>query len=266
VNNILTRNFASLAGSGPPSTSFCSTTDAKHIVEKLHVRNNKNLNVAIGIPPHNFRQHQRNQLAIESKYNNSLSREIAQIPLRLSKGQKGIDSRRNLNHEQQYKAFANISNMDNKYFISSKMQSSSATSSYPQLLGEKTVKEKGILHKDLDNVMSSVVCFNDGFNLRAWLKSESHKVKKSERLYIFKQILELVDFAHSRGFVLEDIKPSYFVLSPSNNIKYIGSYSQHVFDDQKSCFTLFQSCLKAIMTCNGTRKMPEFECKEAKAM
>lgn len=250
-NNILTRNFASLAGSGPPSTSFCSTTDPKHIVEKLHVRNNKNLNVALGIPPHNFRQHQRNQLGIESKYNNSLSREIAQKSLRLSKGQKGIDSRRNLNHEQ-YKAFANIGNMDNTHFVSSKMQSSSATSSYPQLLGEKTVKGKGILH----NVMSGAECFNDGLNLRAWMKSESHKVKKTLRLYIFKQILELVDFAHSQGFVLEDIKPSCFVLSPLNKIKYIGSYSQHVFDDQKSCFTVFKSCLKAIMTCNGTRKMP----------
>jgi hypothetical protein len=74
------RNVTSLAGSGPTSTSFCSTTDPKHIVEKLHVRNYKNLN---------------HQLAFESKYSNSLSRDI---PLKVIGGLKGkgIDSRKNL--------------------------------------------------------------------------------------------------------------------------------------------------------------------------
>ncbi|CAK8560720.1 unnamed protein product [Lathyrus sativus] len=205
-NNGLTRNFASLVGSGHPSTSFCSTTDPK----QLHVR----------------------------KYHNSFSREIAlkkveeQIPLRLSKRQKGSDSRINLNHEP------------------CKMKSASSTSSYPQ-------KGKGVIEKDFDNVMSGAECFNDGIVLRVWMKYESHRMKKPERLCIFKQILELVDFAHSQGFVLQEIKPSCFTLSPSNKIKYIGSYSQQVFDDRKSCFTVFKSCLKAIVTCKETESLKQ---------
>ncbi|KAL5062386.1 hypothetical protein RYX36_024123 [Vicia faba] len=219
-NNGLTRNFASLVGSEPPSTSFCSTTDPKHIVEKLHVR----------------------------KYHNSFSREVAlkkveeQIPLRLSKRQKGSDSRINLNHEPR-KGFGNLSN-------SSKMQSASSMSSYPQ-------KGKGVIQKDLDNVMSGAECFNGGIVLRVWMKSESHRMKKTERLCIFKQILELVDFAHSQGFVLQEIKPSCFTLSPSNKIKYIGLYSQQVFDDRQSCFTVFKSCLKAIVTCKETESLKQ---------
>ncbi|WJX86841.1 ornithine decarboxylase antizyme with +1 programmed ribosomal shift Spa1 [Trifolium repens] len=216
------RNVTSLAGSGPTSTSFCSTTDPKHIVEKLHVRNYKNLN---------------HQLAFESKYSNSLSRDI---PLKVKGGLKGkgIDSRKNLNlklnlnHHQPDKGFVNMSNIEN------------------------TLKGKEVIYKDLGNVVSGAECFNDELNLRVWMKSESRKMKKSERLYLFKQILELVDFAHSQGFVLQDLKPSCFALLPSNKIKYVGSYGQQVFDDEKSCFTLFKSCLKAIMTCNVTKKMP----------
>jgi protein suppressor of PHYA-105 1 len=121
---------------------------------------------------------------------------------------------------------------------------------------ENTLKGKEVIYKDLGNVVSGAECFNDELNLRVWMKSESRKMKKSERLYLFKQILELVDFAHSQGFVLQDLKPSCFALLPSNKIKYVGSYGQQVFDDEKSCFTLFKSCLKAIMTCNVTKKMP----------
>lgn len=213
-NNGLTRNFASLVGSEPPSTSFCSTTDPKHVVRKYH---------------------------------NSFSREVAlrgeeQIPLRLSKRQKGSDSRISLNHEP-CKGFANLNN-------SGKMQSASSMSSYPQ-------KGKGVIQKDFDNVMLGAECLNDGIVLRAWIKSESHRMKKSERLCIFKQILELVDFAHSQGFVLQEIKPSCFTLSQSNKIKYIGLYCQQVFDDRQSCFTVFKSCLKAIVTCKETESLKQ---------
>lgn len=236
----LTRNVASLAGSGPTSTSFCSTTDPKHIVEELHVRS--------------YKPHRKNQLAIRE---NALKVE-EQIPLRLSKGQKGIDSeflslksmsRKNLNHEP-HRVFGNISNAN---VVTSIMQRTSSTSSYPPLVVEQTMKGKGIICNDFN--MSGAECFNDGLILREWMKFEGYKMKKSERLYIFKQILELVDFAHSQGFVLQDMKPSCFALLTSNKIKYIGSYQQ-VLDDRKSCFTLFKSCFMAIMTCNVTKKMP----------
>lgn len=294
--NGLSRYSNFLAGSGPPSTSFCSTTDSKHI-EEFPVRNYKNLNVALVSPPtHSSKQPQRNQLAIESKYT-SLRREIApkveeQIPLRLSKGLKGIESefwglkspsRTDVNRGAQ-KVFANISNVDktitsssNAHLIRSITPSTSSTNNYPQLIVEKTVKGKGVICKDLDKsfslggtlmrqedekpgtllrsnvndnmhslqgiVTSGTGSFCDGLNLREWMKSEGHKMKKSERLCIFKQILESVDLAHSQGVVLHDLRPSCFTLLPSNKIKYIGSYGQQVLDNK-------------VMNCNVTRKRP----------
>ncbi|KAJ1429526.1 WD40/YVTN repeat-like-containing domain superfamily [Sesbania bispinosa] len=300
-DNSLSRYITSLAGSGPPSTSFCSTTGSEHFVEDLHVKNYKNPDIALVSHPYNSRQSQRNQLAIESKQS-SLSREIApkveeQIPLRLSKGLKGIESefwglksvsRKNVNHDPQ-KVYANISNIDktitpsNAHLISSITKSTSSTYNFPQLIVEQTVKGK--IFKDLDksfslggalmrqedekpssstkfqsdtllrsnvndnmpslqgNVMSGTESLKDGLNLREWLKFEGHKMKKSERIHIFKQILELVDVAHSQGVVLQDLRPSCFTLLPSSKIKYIGSSCQQELDNKS-------------MTCNVTSKRP----------
>ncbi|XP_009377267.2 protein SUPPRESSOR OF PHYA-105 1 [Pyrus x bretschneideri] len=62
-----------------------------------------------------------------------------------------------------------------------------------------------------------------GISLREWLKPGSHKVDVAERLLIFRQIVELVDFAHSQGVPLQDLRPSRFILLPSNEIKYTGA-------------------------------------------
>ncbi|KAE9615371.1 putative protein kinase PEK-PEK family transcription factor WD40-like family [Lupinus albus] len=70
---------------------------------------------------------------------------------------------------------------------------------------------------------SGIEYFNDGINLREWLNSEGHKMNKSGSILIFKQIMELVDFAHSQGMVLQDLRPSCFTLSSSGKIIYIGS-------------------------------------------
>ncbi|KAM1019471.1 hypothetical protein ACFX13_041557 [Malus domestica] len=62
-----------------------------------------------------------------------------------------------------------------------------------------------------------------GISLREWLKPGSHKVDIAESLLIFRQIVELVDFEHSQGVALQDLRPSCFILLPSNNIKYTGA-------------------------------------------
>ncbi|OMO85181.1 hypothetical protein COLO4_21724 [Corchorus olitorius] len=64
---------------------------------------------------------------------------------------------------------------------------------------------------------------NDGMNLREWLKAQCHKANKAERLYIFKQIVDLVDYSHSREVILHDLRPSCFKLLQANQVKYIGS-------------------------------------------
>ncbi|KAK9749479.1 hypothetical protein RND81_02G128800 [Saponaria officinalis] len=69
-----------------------------------------------------------------------------------------------------------------------------------------------------------------GVNLREWLKSGNFVKNKVERLKIFCQIAELVGLAHSQGIVLQQLRPSYFVLTPSNNLKYIGLSTRAVVD------------------------------------
>ncbi|KAE8683855.1 Detected protein of confused Function [Hibiscus syriacus] len=67
---------------------------------------------------------------------------------------------------------------------------------------------------------------HDGINLREWLKVQSHKAKKAERLYIFRQIVDLVDYSHSQGAIFQDLQPSCFMLLQANQVKYIGSGAQ----------------------------------------
>lgn len=67
---------------------------------------------------------------------------------------------------------------------------------------------------------------NEGTSLREWLNGGSNKVDKSKSLYIFKQILDLVDSSHSRGVALQALRPSSFRLLPSNNVLYLGSPTQ----------------------------------------
>ncbi|KAL2625467.1 hypothetical protein AAZV13_07G053900 [Glycine max] len=263
----------SLAGSGPPSSSFCSTIDSEHIVEELPVRNYENQNINLVNHPHNSRQ-ARNQLTIESKYN-ILSREVVpkveeQMPLRLSKGLKGIDSEfwglkslagKSVNRDS-LKVSEDISSMgkaiisNNAHLISSITQSTSSAYNYPQLIVKQTRKGKGVICEDLNKSFSiggalksqedeklgfaakfqseTLVRSNvdennkpllegtfmsgcNGLNLRDWLKFKGHKMNKSGRIHIFKQVLELVDFEHSQGLVLLDFRPSCFTLLPSIN-------------------------------------------------
>lgn len=64
---------------------------------------------------------------------------------------------------------------------------------------------------------------HDGISLRQWLKVGRQKASKFERLYIFRQIVNVVDYYHSQGTALKDLRPSCFRLLPSNKVKFIGS-------------------------------------------
>jgi protein suppressor of PHYA-105 1 len=64
---------------------------------------------------------------------------------------------------------------------------------------------------------------HDGVCLRQWLKVGRHKASKVKCLYIFRQIVDVVDFNHSQGVALKDLRPSCFRLLLSNQVKYIGS-------------------------------------------
>ncbi|XP_075476925.1 protein SPA1-RELATED 2-like [Primulina tabacum] len=63
----------------------------------------------------------------------------------------------------------------------------------------------------------------DGISFRDWLETGKSKVDKVESLRIFKQVLDLVDLAHSRRSFLQDLRPSCFKLVELCQILYIGS-------------------------------------------
>lgn len=78
---------------------------------------------------------------------------------------------------------------------------------------------------DLNAKVSSSALDSDGILLREWLKPGC-KVNKDECLRIFKQIVEIVAGAHSRQIALKYIRPSCFNLSPSNQVRYVGSLTE----------------------------------------
>ena len=63
---------------------------------------------------------------------------------------------------------------------------------------------------------------NDAISLRDWLRIERPRANKVGCLYIFKQIANIVDHFHSQGVALQELRPSYFRLLPSNEVKYVG--------------------------------------------
>ncbi|KAL2544297.1 Protein SPA1-RELATED 2 [Forsythia ovata] len=63
----------------------------------------------------------------------------------------------------------------------------------------------------------------DGITLREWLEAGRNKSNRVESLNIFRQIVALLDFSHSQGVVLQDLRPSCFKLLASYQVLYLGS-------------------------------------------
>lgn len=100
-----------------------------------------------------------------------------------------------------------------------------------------TIASNAILNSSAKNDNSSQHNI-DGISLREWLKLGCHEINKVERLLLFRQIVQLVDSAHSQGVVLLDLCPSYFILLPSSRVNYVGS-SRLVH--QRECSDMYQN-------------------------
>ncbi|XP_050386374.1 protein SUPPRESSOR OF PHYA-105 1 [Argentina anserina] len=141
----------------------------------------------------------------------------------------------------------------NSKIISSNMLSNAkkqlkiqSTNSHLQTIVEETSKGKGIskipvmdrkvscgkrMKSVIQNGQHSSVVLNrsgpeslsTGICLREWLEPGCHRVDIAERLLMFRQIVELVDFAHCQGVALQELRPSCFILLPSNEIIYTGA-------------------------------------------
>ncbi|OWM81413.1 hypothetical protein CDL15_Pgr007451 [Punica granatum] len=65
----------------------------------------------------------------------------------------------------------------------------------------------------------------DDISLRQWLDKPERQVDEFECLHIFRQIVEIVDVAHSQGVVVQNVRPSCFVMSSFNRVTFIESAS-----------------------------------------
>eukprot|EP00262_Sarcandra_glabra_P012920 TRINITY_DN3440_c0_g1_i1.p1 TRINITY_DN3440_c0_g1~~TRINITY_DN3440_c0_g1_i1.p1 ORF type:complete len:901 (-),score=151.37 TRINITY_DN3440_c0_g1_i1:409-3111(-) len=62
-------------------------------------------------------------------------------------------------------------------------------------------------------------------SLRQWLDKPERSVDVLECLHIFRQIVETVNLAHSQGIVVQNVRPSCFIMSSFNRISFIESAS-----------------------------------------
>uniref|UniRef100_A0A6P4AFY2 protein SPA1-RELATED 3 n=1 Tax=Ziziphus jujuba TaxID=326968 RepID=A0A6P4AFY2_ZIZJJ len=62
-------------------------------------------------------------------------------------------------------------------------------------------------------------------SLRQWLDKPERSVDVYECLHIFRQIVEIVNVAHSQGIVVHNVRPSCFVMSSFNHVSFIESAS-----------------------------------------
>ncbi|KAI3427566.1 uncharacterized protein J3R85_009397 [Psidium guajava] len=65
----------------------------------------------------------------------------------------------------------------------------------------------------------------DDVSLRQWLDKPDRQVDEFECLHIFRQIVEIVNVAHSQGVVIQNVRPSCFVMSSFNRVSFIESAS-----------------------------------------
>ncbi|KAI4374701.1 hypothetical protein MLD38_012664 [Melastoma candidum] len=65
----------------------------------------------------------------------------------------------------------------------------------------------------------------DDVSLRQWLDKPERLVDELECLHIFMQIVEIVNEAHSQGVVVQNVRPSCFVMSSFNCVSFIESAS-----------------------------------------
>lgn len=108
-------------------------------------------------------------------------------------------------------------------------------------------------------------CGGEGLSLREWMKSERQEVNKAECLYIFRQIVDHVDYSHSQGVALFDLRPSLFKIFKENAVKYVGSGIQREsFDSNMNKDTISQLENPLVRRRSGDTGFPPSPCIPAK--
>ncbi|EOA26343.1 hypothetical protein CARUB_v10022559mg [Capsella rubella] len=94
------------------------------------------------------------------------------------------------------------------------------------LTPKSSPKRDGIVSHGAGNHTKS----SSGISLREFLRSSFARREKRHGLCLFRQLVELVDSAHSQGLFLLDLRPSLFMLVPSKKLRYIGTFGKNDLD------------------------------------
>ncbi|XP_019082425.1 PREDICTED: protein SUPPRESSOR OF PHYA-105 1 [Camelina sativa] len=94
------------------------------------------------------------------------------------------------------------------------------------LTPKSSPKGNGIVSHGAGNHTKS----SSGISLREFLRSSYAKREKRHGICLFRQLVELVDSAHSQGLFLLDLRPSLFMLVPSKKLRYIGTFGKNDLD------------------------------------
>ncbi|XP_042387283.1 protein SUPPRESSOR OF PHYA-105 1-like isoform X2 [Zingiber officinale] len=104
-----------------------------------------------------------------------------------------------------------------------------------------------------------IVAHHEGISLREWLQLKLQRINRVERMQFFNQILDLVDACHCQGLALQHLQPSYFLVMPLNQVKYIGSF---IPLGQKDMLSISVEKDVHYASCLGKRKMHIKQSKE----
>ncbi|XVE77248.1 hypothetical protein DITRI_Ditri13aG0046900 [Diplodiscus trichospermus] len=237
------------SGIAPPchNTSPMNKTETGITVEELTVGNYKTSSLSLAKSSNNLRQgHWQRMHHLQSRsecealdenndhvllkakeelartsYENHKSKDIDQTPGEISLHSKATD---------------NMAMSSNTLPVAAARSKTTSRPSFSQLFLKKGLKGKGIIRQDRETCLtadnkqpcllgvdrSAAEPCPNGIRLREWLKPGSRKQDKVESLLLFRQIVELVDSAHSQGVVLQDLRPSCFYLLSSNRAIYTG--------------------------------------------
>ncbi|XP_051146770.1 protein SPA1-RELATED 4 [Andrographis paniculata] len=81
------------------------------------------------------------------------------------------------------------------------------------------------LNSSSSSLTKTPICGGDDVSLRQWLDNPDRAVVFSECLHIFSQIVDIVSLAHSLGIVVQNVRPSCFIMSSFNRVSFIESAS-----------------------------------------
>lgn len=105
-----------------------------------------------------------------------------------------------------------------------------------------------------DDIVRALKC--EDVSLRQWLDNPERSVDAFECFHVFRQIVEIVNAAHSQGVVVHNVRPSCFVMSSFNRVSFIESAS---CSDSGSDEERPKETMKKSQEVGGSRKEEEFQ-------